>query len=164
MRLNTAKVLLAVAIIIVLLKIPISFFNPDDAVEQRIKMDIVVMGVRKATFLYLVKAPILEEAWYRILWSVPFLYIFSKPSWKRNLFYLVVVSLPTAYWAFYHPYPLIYNGLILCGGLFSNLIILYFNQSKRWQDRLQGILIPFLAHAEVNLIIFYWVAMENNLI
>ena len=157
MKAGAIKILLAVAVIILLLKIPITYFDPNNAVEERIADDISFYGLKKVFIHYVFHASLEEEAFYRILWAVPFLFVFRKNSLVRNIFYALVVGPPTFYWAFAHPYPWPYCLLIFVGGLFSDGLILYFSQTDRWQDYLRGILMPFLMHAEVNLIIVGWV-------
>ena len=131
---------------------------PENAVEESIADDINRHEFKKVFLHYVIYTPIKEESLYRILWAASFLFVFRKNSWIRNSFYFLVVGPPTFYWAFtLHQYPVFYCFLVFCGGLFSDGVILYFSHSDRWQDRLQGTLLPFLTHAEVNLIILSWV-------
>ena len=161
MKISVFKILGLIAVLIILLKIPISYFNPNNAIEERIKRDIHVFGIKKVLYRYFIDAPFKEEMRYRIVWAIPFLFVFRKSSILRNTFYWLLVAGPSLFWALDHPYPLVYKVMIFIGGLFSDWIILYFSRSNYWQDYAKGIVIPFLAHAEVNIIIVSWVIFQN---
>lgn len=140
----------------------VSFLDPKNAVEKRIKGNIKDWGLQSTAIYYMAQTPFWEERDYR-LWALLFVFIFRKVS-VRNPFFWLVVIIPNFNWAFGHTYPLLYQYLIFIGGLFNGGLILYFYQDDRWQGRLKTILAPIIAHAEINFMIVGTVMLKNGLI